>query len=148
MISKKDILKMIKHVSKRSRSIPDRRLMHPKREWTITLVMLAVVLVAGSVHSFYKFNKLSNLDKQLVAGESKVVEYKTSLLSDVLDFYEDRTSRFQQIKDGIVPAAVVPDPVVEEISTSTEAVDTSTEASLIEDLDVSTSTEEIVELDS
>lgn len=119
---------MIKHVARRSRNVPDRRLMHPKREWLIGLGLFTLVLVVSGIVSAQRFAYFSHIETHLEATELNVVTYKTGAMNDVIRQYDERTVRFQQLRNGIAPRT--PDPIVienqgaDDTATSSDAVAT------------------------
>ena len=103
MIDKKDILKMVKHIKRRSRHVPDRRIIHPQREWAIGLLLFFVILGVGSVFSASRFWYFSTIDQALEDNDIQVVEYKVGGMQEALRFFDEQTLRFQQIRNGIIP---------------------------------------------
>ncbi|MEL6804515.1 MAG: hypothetical protein AAFO91_12135 [Bacteroidota bacterium] len=126
MITKKDILAMVSHISRRSRRVPDRRLIHPMREWVIGLVLFTVVLIGGGYLSASQFSYFSSVDAQLEKSDVAVAAYDATGMEAVLLFFDERTLQFQQIRNGIIPP-LAPQPVLEEVvassSSSTEPVE-------------------------
>ena len=70
MIEKNDILKMVHHITKRSRGIPDKRLMHPVREWLIGLVCVVVVLAVGVMYSTRLFTMFSDVTSPIPSEQA------------------------------------------------------------------------------
>ena len=62
MISKKDITKMVKNVVRRDRGVPDRRLMHPRREWSVGLLLWITVVLAGGFYAAVTFNTYTGIN--------------------------------------------------------------------------------------
>ena len=118
MITKKDILQMISHVARRSRSLPDTRLMHPKREWALGIIAFIVLIIIGGIVNAQNFRYYSSIDEQLEEGSSHVVMYKETAMREVLEYYSDRTARFQQLRNSIVPVKPVINTVVTESDNS------------------------------
>lgn len=122
MISKKDILKMVRHVSKRSRGIPDRRLIHPKREWCIGLVIFVVIVFSGVFYNGHTYQRYNNIASELEEPTSGVVTYKANVVNETLEYYRERERRFtEQITTFTLPAEPV---VPEENEEEERAVDT------------------------
>ena len=48
MIPKVELIKMFRHLKKRGRNIPDNKLIHPIRDWTIGLGVTSFIFVVSS----------------------------------------------------------------------------------------------------
>lgn len=103
MITKKEILKMVAHVTKRGGNIPDRRLIHPDREWAIGILICFLFLVAGFAYNAQRFSYFKNIESHLLESSSGIVKYNNSDLEYVLQYYDERTVKFQQLRNGIEP---------------------------------------------
>lgn len=106
MITKQDIQKMIKHVARRSRNIPDRRLLRPRREWVIAILGFLVVVSIGGTFSAERFHYLRNIDEHVEDNSLDVVEYKQGTMKKVIDHYLSRQEKFSQLQSGIAPVLV------------------------------------------
>jgi len=96
-ISKTEIVKMAEHVFRRSHGVPDKRLMHPRREWIIGLLLFLTIVFAGGVLSVGMFSQYQNLDTD--AGETiiEVPQYNSALVTNVIDTYKDRTEAYDSL---------------------------------------------------
>jgi len=104
MITKKEILKMVTHVTKRAVNIPDRKLIHPDREWAIGLLACFLFLVAGFVYNAQRFSYFNSIEAHLTESSSGIVKYNRSDLENVLQHFDEQTVKFQQLRNGIEPA--------------------------------------------
>lgn len=101
MITKEDILKMVTKVSRRSRNIPDSRLIHPEREWSLAVIVFVLLLVGIFILNAKRFAYFSNIDGQLSDETSSAVDYKYGTMREVLDNYGEKTLLFQELRQGI-----------------------------------------------
>lgn len=101
MINKQDIQKMIKHVARRSRNLPDRRLLRPHREWVVALSSFVVVLVIGGAFSAERFHYLKNIDEHVVHTSQSIVQYRQGTMESVLEYYQARQEKFLELRGGI-----------------------------------------------
>jgi hypothetical protein len=94
MIDKKSILKMSKHVFRKSQGYPDRRLMHPGREWLVGIVAFSFVVIVGSAFAGNLFIKYKNIDS--VTGDSgeRIPVYKEKVAQDALIEYQKREDAY------------------------------------------------------
>ena len=119
MIQKKDILKMAKHVFKRGRGIPDKRLLHPRRDWTIGLVLFVTVFVSGSVIAGQSFVKNQDIQIDTTVLSEQIPEYNKALVEKTLDDFGAKRDNFMQ--QNFVSAPVINDSIQ---ATTTDEVTT------------------------
>lgn len=100
MITKEDILKMAIRVSRRSRNIPDNRLIHPEREWSLAVVVFVLLLIAIFTINAKRFAYFNNIESQLSGDASSAVEYKYGTMREVLDSYGGKALRFEELRLG------------------------------------------------
>ena len=72
MIDKKSIIKMAEHVFRKSQGYPDRRLMHPKREWGIGIGIFLVLVSAGAIGAFSVFTSYRDFSQVTASVEQSV----------------------------------------------------------------------------
>lgn len=102
MISKTDIIKLSKHVFSRSQGIADKRIIHPRRDWAIGLLLLIVCMIGGGYMGARAFIQYQNFDVEM--GEASVVLPRFNE-SDVLTTIE----RFEAKADAF--SALIAEPV-------------------------------------
>ena len=122
MIDKKQILKMAEHVFRRSSGIPDKKLMHPKREWAIGMVLFAVILVGGSILSSWSFAQYRNIDTQTGEASIQIPKYNETLIKNVLEEYKQREVIFNTY---VTDTSLVP--VIEVVATSSTNAESPTD---------------------
>lgn len=122
MIDKKQILKMADHVFKRSSGVPDKRLMHPEREWITGLGMFVGILLIGGGLSSLLFFQYRNVDVQNGEVGVTIPKYNETLIQNVLDYYGERERTFS--------ALVGETPVVPQLDASTSSTTASTTADI------------------
>lgn len=85
---------MAKHVFKRGQGIPDKRLLHPKRDWVIGLFLFGIVLTVGSIFSAQLFISNQDITTDAVSSGEQLPVYNQSLIQKVLDVYELKRNNF------------------------------------------------------
>lgn len=107
MISKSDIIRIVKHVGKKSRGIPDRRIMHPGRDWVIGLLMAAATFIGLALYATSVFlTSTTNVDSEIVI-ESSVVKYEQERTMAVLEKYRKTKETFNFMRNDIRNAPVI-----------------------------------------
>ena len=108
MISKHDILNFVKHVHRRDRGIPDRRAMHPRREWLIGLLVFLIVTAGGVAYSMATFETYKNIDQRTYTVNVSIPQYNEVRAEAVLTYFAERQAHYQELVDQIesVPAAL------------------------------------------
>lgn len=98
MISKDDIIRVTRHILRREQGYPDRKLMHPIREWAIGLGVGTVLFVIAVAFSGYAFiTQSERLDEEIVS-DSSVVLYKQEETKDILNKYRTREETFGRLR--------------------------------------------------
>lgn len=103
MIDKADILKMVKHVTKRAGGSSDRRLLHPKREWLIGLAVSAACLIGGFIYNLNQFYYFFDIESEITPSDGKVTTYRYDVMQDLLDEFNGRVDRNRLLLEGVVP---------------------------------------------
>ena len=117
MINKNDINQIVKNILKREQGIPDRRLMHPKREWAIGLLVCLLVVLSGGIYSFIIFNIYSNIKIEDVEANVSVLNYKRADALKAIDVFQKRSDDH----DLIISTRPV---VIDEVVIETDSNDT------------------------
>ena len=109
MIDKKDIIKMAKHVFKRGKGYPDRRLIHPKREWTVGLFMSLLVLFVGGTAAAQLYSTYRNVNTLLQVTPATMPRYNAQAVETALTEYRLREQEYESLqKNKGVSQSVVP----------------------------------------
>lgn len=99
MIGKKDILKITRTVMKRSGGIPDRRSIHPSRDWFIGLTIATFCFAIAALYAGYDFvTKYRNVDVMPMAPNT-VVSYKQEDAQKILETFAERARVFQLLRE-------------------------------------------------
>lgn len=98
MIEKDDITQMVKHILRRERGIPDRRIMHPSREWLIGLSLATLLLLTTATYAGYAFFIKTSAAALRPNAESDVVRYKQEAASEVLTRYQEKKQQFASLR--------------------------------------------------
>jgi len=103
---------MADHVFKKSRGYPDRRLMHPQREWFIGIVLFMIVVALGSLFAGDVFVKYRNISVEDGDSGESIPRYRDAIIQNALESYQARTETYDTLRNAVVAQPVV--------STSTE----------------------------
>lgn len=118
MISKTDILKMVRQVHRQSRGLPPRRLIYPAREWGRGVV-IAILLLGGAVaYSTFQYRTFNTINSDVEPAPVETVRYKDKDVDRVIELYAARAGRFDSL-NAAVPVAVVDTATTTASSTST-----------------------------
>ena len=98
MISKKDITKMVKHLMKKRSGVPDRRMMHPERDWLIGLLGVTLVFVGGAFYAGSLFIEYSKRAGAEISASSDVIKYDQKLIAKVLEQYDAMSTEFDSLR--------------------------------------------------
>jgi len=101
MIDKKNILKMTKAVFRKSQGYPDRKLMHPQREWGIGLIIFIGVVIVGSVFAGNVFVEYQHIDVSTSESNESIPSYKKSVVQDALETYRSQTDTYTELQNQI-----------------------------------------------
>lgn len=97
---------MSEHVFRKSQGYPDRRLMHPQREWGIGLLFFGFLVILGSIlagNIFVMYRDVGTTEGN--AGES-VPQYRTTIVQDALELYRTRNEKYKRMRENVLPASV------------------------------------------
>lgn len=101
MIEKQDILKMAKHVFKRSHGANDHNIMHPYRDWAVGLVVAATIFVLGAIYAFNVYISFDNFDIVTSDPAADTVSYKEAQVSAAIELYEERAIKFAALVESM-----------------------------------------------
>lgn len=104
MITKQDIVEMARRVTRRGENMPDRRLMHPHRDWLIGLVVAIILAGMGIAYNAHLFRHYGSLETKTVGSEPAFAEYKQGTVERVLEMYGARRASFDAFRASL-PAA-------------------------------------------
>lgn len=127
LLDKNQILKMSRHVFLRSSGVPDKRLLHPRREWGIGLCLFAVLLLTGSALTAQTFTQFRDLST--IAGEASLTipRYNEHQVQTVLELYAVRSQAYQAlISDTSFATQYATSSVVDETNEAGDSTATST----------------------
>lgn len=109
MKSRKEIIQIVKHLGKRERGVPDRRLMHPNREWSLGVIVWIVLVCAGGAYAFLVFEKYSDISVESEMVEVDQLRYKRTDAIAAIELYSAKEIEYQ----NLVGSNNVPVPDVE-----------------------------------
>jgi hypothetical protein len=124
MINKQKITDLTKKFFHKEKILKSPRLMHPKREWLIGLLIAALLFVgtAGwSAYSYIYYRDFTPDNSDLETNE--VIVYRESLVEEALNQYQQREQTYSDLLDQNVQLEELTTP---ENSTSTDIGITST----------------------
>lgn len=129
MIDKKDILKMVHHVSQRAEGKQDKRIIYPEREWLTGMGIFVVIVVVGGVLNALSFQDISHLQSNVTDSDAQVERYQERAVEQALEKYRARRAEYLLLQQNV--------PVVQPV----EAGEDDEEGEQIEE-DTDTNTEE------
>ena len=121
-----NIQHIAKHLIRKQRNLSDHRLMHPRREWLLGLLVLLVVLVAGISYQTYNFEYFSDIDKATFAEELPRVNLSSAGIDTVLQKTEADRETFASIVAKYDAAPT--ESIVTEVATTTAETTEDTES--------------------
>jgi len=109
MITKKEILNLVSHIIRRNKGVPDRRLMHPEREWFVGLGVALLIGLGGSLYAGSFFFSQEQVIKETFTVSSDTIRYKKDVVDEVFGTYRARSLEFDALReqDGILPEVEV-----------------------------------------
>ncbi|MFT5037247.1 MAG: hypothetical protein ACI9VM_000825 [Candidatus Azotimanducaceae bacterium] len=116
MIDKKNILQMVRHVTRHTQGHEQRRLVDPRREWFLGICVFIIIATMGSVLNAKTHVKYNSLESTIVSTNASMIKYDEAAATAAIDLYTQKLSLFDEL------AADVPDlPVEETIEDSEES---------------------------
>lgn len=98
MISKQDILTLTHRVMSRTHTQrTSHALLHPMRDWWITILASVVVFLAGGAWITYQYIQYQTIDSVPGKATSQVPHYQESQVLDALDFFRARRSEYRAL---------------------------------------------------
>ncbi len=129
---------MSEHVFKKGKGYPDRRLMHPRREWVLGVMMFLTVIFVGGVLAAQAYVQYRDIEALEEVALQQVPQYNDVAVQNVLTLFRERNTIYEDLT-YMEPAPVTP-VTLEETVGSTTAQDMVSEAetdeSVIETEDV------------
>jgi hypothetical protein len=128
MIEKKQIQKIVASILRRKDGLPDHQIMHPFREWLISLSVTAVLLgimVLSCVRLYQHYNDLTPEPESDDTIQTTNIIYRPEEVSTSLEFFESKRARYAELRESIDRHKTIL-PIETPQSTTTEAVGVST----------------------
>lgn len=123
MISKNDILKFVRHVHRRGQGVPDRRPIHPRREWLTGLTLFLIATGTGALFSMITFEQYKTIDTRTYTADIAIPVYNEARARTVLEDFAARKDVYRALTSGV--DVVSPEPVPpEDVTTSTTTTET------------------------
>jgi uncharacterized membrane protein YukC len=98
MITKNDILKMIKHVAKKKSKPSRREIVCPERDWLIGLGVTTLVFLLCASYAGYLFYTHFQQTDKVVEVTSSVEQYDQKTIESVLNEYDARKQKFESLR--------------------------------------------------
>lgn len=98
MIDRIHIISIARHLLRRDRGVPDKRLMHPVRDWMIglsvaSILFLCTAFVAGAIF----LTQIKSIDEPVYV-ETVLITYKREDARTVLETYAARSEKFEVLR--------------------------------------------------
>ena len=108
MITKADILKMVRGVRKKAQGRYEHKVINPHREWYLGLLLFVVIVVVGVVVNARSYIFYDTLEQNVTDNSEPLERYRQSLVMDALERYEERVAVYQMLQSNT--PTVVPEP--------------------------------------
>lgn len=104
---------MVQHIVKRDRGIPDRRLMHPRREWSIGLLLWVLIVAAGGTYATIVFHSYAGIsvDDEVVVVDQ--LRYRRVDALAAIELYQKRQDAYDTLLSERPVRVTEPEPVDE-----------------------------------
>ena len=123
IMNKADVLKFVRHVYRKERGLPDRRLIHPRREWLLGVAAFMVITCAGALWSINTFNGYTSLNERTFAAPQELPSYNEALIEAAITEFSKREEDYSRLIEQLPEKTPESVPNGEEdISTSTEEI--------------------------
>lgn len=97
MIDTKSIVAMARHVFRHTKGYPDRKMMHPNREWLIGIGILVVIVAVGGVTTTQTFLYFQSIDSLQPTNTTQLTTFKQSEADAVVRVYRSRAQMYNQL---------------------------------------------------
>ncbi len=98
---------MAHHIVRRGEGYPDRRIMHPARDWLIGLTGAAFLFLCASAGAGYLFWSKSNAATTASEVTIDSVKYDPKLIERVLTNYRARQAQYESLQENIISVPAV-----------------------------------------
>lgn len=102
MSIKHNIFTIARHIVAHSEGRRDWQIMHPARDWTIGLVGVVFLFLAGSAGAGYLFWSKNVLVTETYVVTIEPVQYNQKLIKQVLAEYTARQAQYELLRDGAI----------------------------------------------
>lgn len=106
MIKKQDIMAMARNVAKFGRGQQSVKVIHPRREWLIGVVLFFVVLITGGIFNATNYLAYENIEEAVQGEATGMKEYRSTDAEAVAELYAARQAEYERLR-GTAPASVV-----------------------------------------
>lgn len=119
----KHIDNIVKSISRHKKGLRDPRIMHPEREWTIGILLAALVFVSSATWSLTVYLENRNAAAGMsIEEQSESVVYRETMVKEALSQLD---SRAKKLKTLLPDTSRVVEEIVEEVASSTDEIATS-----------------------
>lgn len=108
---------MANNIVRRDKAYPDRRLMHPQRDWFIGLLIFVIIMFTGSLFAGNMFVKYKNIKPETTNTLEKTVKYNYDIIREALELYRMKDLEHQQLRKNLPEISI---PVQDKSSDVTE----------------------------
>ena len=150
MIEKKQIQKMITAILRRQNGLPDHEIMHPFREWTISLsvtILLLGLMVVSCVRLYQHYNDFSPDFIHDETAQTNTIIYRSEEVTAGIQTFEAKKTRYSETLTSLEKHTMVTNPtpeittVIDEntlASTTSPVITTSDEIPLLDSIPTAT----------
>ena len=122
MIDQTEVLKIAKHAFKRGKGVPDRRIIHPRRDWAVGILIFTTILATGSYYSMTVLSTYRDVDTSGGTAAERVPKYQAEQIERTINTYKDKEAAFNSLINQTT--VVIEDE--EEMASSTDLVGNAT----------------------
>lgn len=102
MISKKDILKMVRSVTRHRQGKQARALMNPHRDWFIGVGLFIVIAAVGGVFNARSYVYYNTVESQVTEDTVPVKQYRADGVRAAIERYDARSAQFARLANESV----------------------------------------------
>jgi hypothetical protein len=124
MLNKKQLTEMVRKILKHSQGLHDHKIMHPEREWLISISLALFIFVAsayGSIYTYWKNKNITATSDPITTEEATV--YRESMVKDALSRFNVRNKEREALMADF-PGAPIPTPTPVVATTTVEQAST------------------------
>ncbi|MCA9365310.1 hypothetical protein KC723_00275 [Candidatus Kaiserbacteria bacterium] len=146
MITKNDVVNMARHIVRKDKGKTDRSLMHPQREWNISILIGGIMLIIGITYSSSSFLHYRSILNDESVAEIKTANYREQLVDQVISYYGAKKDSYDHLFNSVVSKSTPVENTESGTATSTATSTIDVGIEILEEEEVATEEETIPDL--